>query len=402
MLSQRARGKNNPTCRRQSNYFKEPYVIICLLPDSMQRIRVFLLRQHLAANLICNSSERRNMTIGVMLINTGTPDAPTIEAIKPYLSEFLMDPYIMGAPYPIRKAIVSHIVSKRPEHTVENYRAFWTPAGSPFLHTSEQQAHLLQEALNSNSDNRTYRVVLAMRYGNPSISSGLEALRQEKCTDIVLLPLYPQNVKVCAGSCFKEARKQLKKLEKQGWKPPIHEIRSFHDIPAYRNALMKQISQYWTYVPGSKLIVSFHSTLLSDIKKDPTYLNQCRQTREWIANDLGLPSQDVILSFQSRFDSRAWLSPFTEQVVKDQLDQGISDICVVCPGFVADNIETTIEINRDLRNYVENVSAFCSESKGGKAALNPNRRATFTYVPALGCNPGLIEALRIAVTNATD
>ena len=86
------------------------------------------------------------MTIGVMLINTGTPDAPTIEAIKPYLSEFLMDPYIMGAPYPIRKAIVSHIVSKRPEHTVENYRAFWTPAGSPFLKKYPQYKHRPDEA----------------------------------------------------------------------------------------------------------------------------------------------------------------------------------------------------------------------------------------------------------------
>ena len=343
------------------------------------------------------------MTIGVMLINTGTPDAPTIEAIKPYLSEFLMDPYIIGAPYPIRKAIVSHIVSKRPEHTVENYRAFWTPAGSPFLLTSKQQAHLLQEALDSSSENRSYHVELAMRYGNPSISSGLEALRQEDCTDIVLLPLYPQNVKVCAGSCFKEARKQLKKLGKQGWNPRIHEIQNFHDIPTYRNALSEQINRSWSHTPGSKLIVSFHSTLLSDIKKDPTYLNQCRQTREWIANDLGLPSQDVILSFQSRFDSRAWLSPFTEQVVKDQLDQGASDICVVCPGFVADNTETTIEINRDLRNYVENASAFCGKTEHGEAASNSSeRRATFTYVPALGCNPGLIEALRTAVTNATD
>ncbi len=342
------------------------------------------------------------MTIGVLLINTGTPDAPTIEAIKPYLSEFLMDPYIIGAPYPIRKAIVSHIVSKRPEHTVETYRAFWTPAGSPFLLTSKQQTHLLQEALNSNSDNRLYRVVLAMRYGNPSISLGLEMLRQGKCTEIVLLPLYPQNVKVCAGSCFKEARRQLKRLEKQGWKPYIHEIQSFHDIPAYRNTLAEQINRSWTYAPGSKLIVSFHSTMLSDIKKDPTYLNQCRQTKEWIADDLGLPSQDVILSFQSRFDSRAWLSPFTEQVVKDQIDSGVSDICVVCPGFVADNTETTIEINRDLRNYVENASAFCSKAENSEAASELNGRASFTYVPALGCNPGLIEALRIAVANAMD
>lgn len=345
------------------------------------------------------------MNRGILLINTGTPDAPTIEAIKPYLSEFLMDPYIIGAPYLIRKAIVAHAVAMRPKRTVKNYRAFWTPDGSPFMLTSMQQKKSLQELIDKKQTSNTHDsffVELAMRYGNPSIAAGLDSLRKKQCDDVILLPLYPQYVKVCAETCFKEAEAQLKEQKKKNnWHPRVRKIQSFHHIAAYRRALAEQVTANWTYKPGSKLIVSFHSTLLSDIKKDETYLLQCTQTKDWLANDLHIPHDDVLLAFQSRFDSRAWLSPFTEQMIHDQIAQGITDICVVCPGFVTDNLETLIEVNRDMRANTEKAPTFWHIHDDRMSIMaNASRQIAFTYVPALGCNPALLETLYQAIEDA--
>lgn len=356
------------------------------------------------------------MKTGILLINTGTPDAPTVEAIRPYLTEFLMDPAIIGAPKFIRKPLVKHIVSKRPERTVAHYRSFWTPEGSPFMLTSLAQRDLVSERLNSETEGQEaadgsaeqrYQVELAMRYGNPSIRSGLERLRGGACDRVVIVPLFPQNVNVCAGTCIREARSQLALLAKGGWRPDVREVPSFCDQPAYREALARQVRRHWTYTPGAKLVVSFHSTMMADIDKDDTYLVQDTQTKERLAQDLGVAPEDAILSFQSRFDSRKWLQPFTENVLLELLAQGVEDICVVCPGFVADNIETMIEVNQDLRRTVEGKRANL-ESVGSKAPghVSQNRvevigevahEAKFTYVPALGTDPGLIEAIASAI-----
>lgn len=383
------------------------------------------------------------MKTGILIINTGTPDAPTKEAIAPYLTEFLMDPAIISAPIFVRKPLVKRIVSKRPERTVEHYRALWTPEGSPFMLTSIAQRDLLEQTLREHPalpDNT--KVVLAMRYGNPSIRSGLEKLRGAGCDTIVLVPLYPQNVNVCAGTCLKCARKHLAALAKNGWKPEVREVKSFHDQPAYRNALAESVKDAWSYQPGSKLFVSFHSTMMADIKKDPTYLRQCTETKDWLAADLGIPEEDVILSFQSRFDNRKWLGPFTEPTLRELADKGVKDVCIVCPGFVADNLETTIEVDHDLRETFESAASLGSEaaqpasdgeaaqpasddkaarftssdgtkqpisSDGAAQPINDGQAAQpasdggaarFTYVPALGQNPGLIEAIATAIVQA--
>ena len=215
---------------------------------------------------------------------------------------------------------------------------------------------------------------------------------------MVLLPLYPQNVNVCAGTCLKRAHEVLSELAAQGWQPEVLEVTSFHDQPAYRKALANSVRKVWEYEPGSKLMVSFHSTMLADIKRDDTYLVQCTQTRDWLADDLGIPRDDVTLSFQSRFDSRKWLQPFTEKLLVGMRAQGVSRVCVVCPGFVADNIETMIEVNQDLRG------TFCAPKTPGHAGQTDDRAVVaaikdldFTYVPALNTSAGLIFALADAV-----
>ena len=222
------------------------------------------------------------MKLGVLLMNTGTADEPTVEAIARYLGEFLMDPAIISAPYFIRKPLVQHICKTRPQHTVDNYREFWTPEGSPFMIASKAQATHLQETLHLRGETGAH-VVLAMRYGNPSIAAGLEELQQSGCDTVVLLPCYPMQVNACAGTCLKEARAQIAKLGKRGWKPRVVDVPSFYDQPAWREALIEAVQTSWTYTPGSKFLVSCHSTLLADIEAGDPYRDQVEATRDFLA-----------------------------------------------------------------------------------------------------------------------
>ena len=325
------------------------------------------------------------MKLGILLMNTGTADEPTVEAVARYLGEFLMDPAIISAPYFIRKPLVRHICKTRPQRTVDNYRAFWTPEGSPFMVASRSQAARLQEVLRERGESEPH-VVLAMRYGNPSISAGLRELQATGCDTVVLLPCYPMQVNVCAGTCLKEAREQLDVLRrKQRWDPCVVEVPSFFDQPAWREALITAVRGAWTYTPGSKLLVSCHSTLLADIEAGDPYRDQVEATRDFLAEALGVPAQDALTCYQSRFDNRKWLQPLTEPTVVALAEQGVRDICVLCPIFTAENMETALEVDRDLR-------ATFMEHAG------PDAR--FTYVHALNDAPGLIGALADAVQEA--
>ncbi|MGN0301484.1 MAG: ferrochelatase [Anaerotardibacter sp.] len=352
------------------------------------------------------------MNIGVLCINTGTPDEPSIEAIQRYLREFLMDPAIIGAPKFIRKRIVEKTVKERPYKTIKNYQEFWTEEDSPYRITCQNQCELLEESLRdyfsaSEKEVDAVTVVSAMRYGNPSIASGLRTLRDAGCDVLVLFPTYPQQVKVCAGTCLKEAHTILEQVKAEGqrsaakqkdkpvnpndeaslWNPQVYEIPYFYDLPSYRQALANSVKEAWEYTPGSKLLLSFHSTLLKDIEKGDVYQQQVEQTRSNLASDLGIPDQDVLLGYQSRFDSRKWLQPFVDKEVVELAEQNVTNLCVICPIFIAKNTETEIEIKRDLKATYLNAAG---------------EGARFVYVEELNCSEGLIEAMRDAVIRVLD
>lgn len=318
-------------------------------------------------------------------MNTGTPDAPTIEAVRRYLGEFLMDPAIIGAPPFVRRRIVAHVCKRRPRRTVRNYEAFWTPKGSPFMLASLKQRDRLAIELAGRIAEST-QVALGMRYGNPSIAHALGELRDGGCEQVILLPLYPQQVNVCAGTCLAKAREELGRLAAtSGWQPQVIEVPHFYEQPAYQQALARSVQQAWTYEPGSKLVASFHSTMMADINRGDPYREQAQATTACLAANLGIPAPDVLLCYQSRFDSRRWLQPFTETTLLELAEQGVKRVCVVCPGFTAENIETAIEVGRDLRG------AFLSRAGVG---------ASFTQVPSLNASSGLIKALAAAVCEA--
>ena len=318
-------------------------------------------------------------------MNTGTADEPTIPAVRAYLYEFLMDPAIIGAPEFIRKLIVKHIVRNRPQRTVKNYEEFWTPEGSPFVRGCYKQADALEHELAARNGDDV-EVTVAMRYGSPSVLDGLHELRVAGCERIVVLPSYPQQVNVCAGTCFKKVREVLAKLgEQYSWQPELVEVPYFYDQHAYRLALARQVARCWRYSEGSQLIVSFHSTLLADIEAGDPYKRQTEMTAAALAADLRIPEEAVSVSYQSRFDNRKWLQPLTEPSILAMADSGVKDVCVVCPGFTVDNMETILEVSRDLRKAYMDAAG---------------REANFTYVPALCDDKGLVEAMANAVEKA--
>lgn len=317
-------------------------------------------------------------------MNTGTADAPSVEAVGAYLGEFLMDPAIIGAPKLIRKLIVKHIVRNRPARTVANYQEFWTPEGSPFIIGSRLQAQRLEEELGKRLGAQNVKVELGMRYGNPSTAGALESLRSAGCDSLIILPSYPQEVNVCAGTCIRHAHEELDHMD---WHPQVVEVPSFHKLPSYRKALAAQVDAEWQHRKGAKLIVSYHSTMLADIEAGDPYRDQTLETAHSLAQDLSVPEEDLVVSYQSRFDSRKWLQPFTEPTVRELARKGVKDICIVCPIFTVDNMETSLEVNRDLRKI------FLEEAGAG---------ASFTYVPALGAGDGIIATLADACQKALD
>lgn len=326
-------------------------------------------------------------TVGVLLINTGTPDNPDEESVRRFLKEMLSDPALISVPPIIWKRVLKYfILPKRPKKTVGLYRKMWTERGSLFMEISRKQQSALQHELQNRSTGEDgFEVCLAMRYGTPSIESQVKRLRERGCGTVIVLPLYPQYVNVCAGTCLAEFRRCMNVQADGGWNPEIIEVDHFHDQPAYMHVLAQSVKRRWSYKTNSKLIVSFHSTLMADIDAGDPYREQTHETASKLAVSLGVPEEDVMVSYQSRFDSRKWLQPFTDDVLEQAAVMGVDDVCVVCPGFVAENIESKLEAGEQLRDE------FLERAIPG---------ARYTYIPTLDDDPGLIAALADAVEQA--
>ena len=360
--------------------------------------------------------------IGLLMMNTGTPDAPTTEAIRPYLRQFLSDRRIVNCPPIIWKPILEHIVLRRPEKTVANYQAFWTPEGSPFMRVCKEQAQILQELLDASEaegavvGTEGVKVVLAMRYGNPSIASGLAQLAQAGVDTVIALPMYPQRTLACAVSCFDEVDIQVAALASAGTHLQVHKIQEFWQESGYIKALADSVRRAWTPSTdnSSHLVVSFHSVPVSYVKQGDTYVESARQTVEQLRSELGLSPNQISIAFQSRFDSRKWVGPFLEHEVSRLAREGVRDLAVVAPIFTADCIETSVEIaqsDRDLFIHawrtLENgrdkkdgarsdaKSAVVEEATVAEGTAEPR----FTYVPALGTDPAFLQVIANCVRN---
>jgi ferrochelatase len=280
--------------------------------------------------------------IGILLINLGTPDAPTETAVKKYLDEFLSDPYVITLPKLLRDFLVQNIILRtRPKKSAHAYQQIWTEAGSPLLTHSVALRNKLQEKLGLH-----YRVALGMRYGNPSVASAVAELKNVACDKVIVLPLFPQYSHAATQSAIDCAMRAFNALH---YSPSLHIIEEFHQADFYIHAISTLIGDALTKNPTEFLLLSYHGLPKRQIDPLKNYQAQCFATSEHIAKTLQLPKEKYQTSFQSRLGLAKWIQPYTDQVIKALRQKGIKKLSIACPSFVCDCLETAEEINIRLR-----------------------------------------------------
>ena len=298
---------------------------------------------------------------GILLVNLGTPAAPTPEAVRAYLAEFLSDPRVVKLPRLVWLPILHGVVLRtRPAKSAEKYAAIWTPEGSPLAVHTRRQAELLQSGAPEK------RVQYAMRYGEPAIAPAIERL---KGCALTVLPLYPQY----SESTTESVADRLP--------PGMRMIRGFHDHAAYIAALAANLREHWKRNGrGEMLVMSFHGL---PARGAEGYERQCHTTGLLLAAALGIPQGQWKVTFQSRFGYARWLEPYTEPTLVELAKRGVGRVDVACPGFVSDCLETLEEIGIGAR----------------KRFLDAGGRE-FQLVPCLNESPAWIGALALIARSA--
>ena len=309
----------------------------------------------------------------IVLINLGTPEAPTPAALKRYLREFLSDPRVVEIPRAVWLPILHGIIlNVRPKKSAAKYASIWTPQGSPLKVHTEAQAKLLQGLLGERGHDLL--VVPAMRYGNPSIPDVLAKLATQNVTRVLFLPLYPQYAASTTATALDAA---LTHLARQRNLPEIRMVRAYADDAGYIGALAQSVRDHWTrHGRGERLLMSFHGVPRYTLDKGDPYHCECLKTGRLLAEALDLGERDYVISFQSRFGKAEWLQPYTAPTVQKLAKEGIRRLDVICPGFVADCLETLEEIAMEVRHDFL--------AAGGKE---------FQYIPCLNERPDWIAGL---------
>ena len=309
----------------------------------------------------------------VLLCNLGTPDAPTPAALRRYLAEFLGDSRVVEIPKPIWWLILHGIILRlRPAKSAAKYASIWTPEGSPLKVWTERQAQALQGWLQQQGHHATVRY--AMRYGNPSIASELDALKAQGVTRVLILPAYPQYSGTTTASVVDAVTHWTAKIRHL---PELRFINRYHDDAGYITALAERIQAYWQeHGRPDKLVLSFHGVPERTLHLGDPYHCECHKTARLLAEQLGLKREQVQLTFQSRFGKAKWLGPYTEPTLVALARAGVKRVDVACPGFTSDCIETLEEIDMEAR------AAFLNA--GGEQ---------FHYIPCLNDSVPWVEAM---------
>ena len=310
-------------------------------------------------------------TTGILLVQVGTPDAPTAPAVRRYLREFLSDPRVVEMNRILWWFILRLcILPRRPRSSAALYRKIWTDAGSPLLLTTEAQARALEAALGGAA-----KVEAAMRYGNPSIATALDKLAAGGAERILVLPLFPQYSSATTGSVFDAVAARCRKRRVV---PSRRFVRSFHQHPAYIEALTSVAEEEIRRLPWKpeRILFSFHGLPKRYIEKGDIYERQVEETVEALARALGLEPAQFRLCYQSRLGRAEWLGPYTMAVLDGLAKEGVKRVAVQCPGFAADCLETIEEIGSEARRrFIE---------AGGE---------DLGLIPCLNTHPAWIRAL---------
>ena len=283
----------------------------------------------------------------ILLVNLGTPEAPTRAAVRRYLKEFLSDPRVVEIWRPVWWLILNGIIlNLRPAKSAAKYAQIWDPDGSPLRVHTERQTKLLRGYLGAQG-HKALVVDFAMRYGEPSIASVLARLKQQQCERILVLPLYPQYAASTTATAFDAVSDCLRRTRNI---PEMRMVKHFHDHPGYIAALADGVRKYWSrHGRPDKLLMSFHGLPRFALERGDPYHCECQKTARLLAEALTLTPDQYQLSFQSRFGRTEWLQPYTAATLKQWGAQGVRRVDVVCPGFVADCLETLEEIGMEGR-----------------------------------------------------
>ncbi|MCC6203226.1 MAG: ferrochelatase [Gammaproteobacteria bacterium] len=314
----------------------------------------------------------RQSRIGVLVVNLGTPAAPTTTAVRRYLAEFLADPRVVEWPrwlwWPILHGIVLRV---RPARAARAYQRIWLNEGSPLAVGSER---LLAAIAAEFEGIPAFSFALAMRYGEPSIEAGLDRLRRTGADRILVLPLYPQYSAATSGSVFDGVGAALRR---QRWVPEVHFITAYHLLSGYIDALADSVRQCKTERDGARhLLLSFHGLPQSCIAQGDPYQRHCEATARALVARLGLADGQWELTYQSRFGPVRWLGPQLEDRLNALPREGKRQVDVLCPGFAVDCLETLEEVA--LR---------------GTEVLRDAGGEELRYIPALNDAPAHAKAL---------
>lgn len=328
---------------------------------------------------------------GLILMNLGSPDSPEVKDVKKYLDEFLMDEKVIDYPYLLRLLLVRGIITPlRAPKSAEAYKSIWWKEGSPLIVLTKQ----LQQAVQQQTD---IPVEIAMRYGNPSVEQAFTNIQEKNpnAKKVLALPLYPHY----AMSSYETAVEHAKKIYKnKAYSFELEFVPAFYNKDEYIHALASSIKPYLN-APYDAILFSYHGIPERHLKKSDItkqhclqvenccqvnsdahqycYKHQCVETTKKVADVLQLPSQKVIVSFQSRLGREAWIKPYTAELLKELPKKGIKNLLVICPAFISDCLETLEEIKEE-----------------GKEIFLHAGGEQFTMIPCLNTNPEWVNTIK--------
>jgi ferrochelatase len=307
------------------------------------------------------------------MVNLGTPDEPNAASIRRYLAQFLSDPRVIEIPQWIWQVILrAFILTRRPQALAPRYKEIWLEQGSPLLVYSRALAQGVKAELNKQG--ARVHVELAMRYGNPSIVDAMTRLRDAGCERILAVPMYPQYAASTTATAVDAVAAAAARMRDQ---PEMRFVKRYHDHPAYIGTLAQQLQSYWArHGKPQRLLLSFHGLPRSAIEQGDPYYRDCMETASLLRRHLGDSGGLVHVAFQSRFGAQKWLEPYTEPTLKAWAKEGIVDVDVICPGFLADCLETLEEIQMQCRDVFM--------AAGGRR---------FRYLPCLNDDPRWVAGL---------
>ncbi len=312
--------------------------------------------------------------LGVLLVNSGTPDSPSTRDVRRFLARLLGDPRVVEAPRAFWLPLLHGVILRtRPFRSARKYRSIWTEQGSPLMRYSLELRAALQAEL-AHRVIAPIQIEVGMLYANPSVPAALARLREADCRRILVVPMFPQYCGASTAPVFDQVTRELQRWR---WVPELRFVSDYHDHPGYIAALRNSVREHWErHGRTQHLLMSFHGIPERYFRKGDPYFCRSQRTARLLADELNLGADEWSVAFQSKYGPGAWLKPYCDEVIEAMPSRGVRSVAVICPGFSADCLETVEEID------IENRERFLHA--GGER---------FDYIPALNARPDHSRAI---------